>query len=67
MNMLESNRVGQIGLDPSLNGKGMRTLILDPRVIGPGLVHVMVIGFGSDNYRTHFEPDLLRPTPSHRS
>jgi len=33
----------------------MRTVILDPHVIGSGLAHVMIIGSGSDNYLILFE------------
>ena len=42
-----------IGSGRSLNGTGMRTIVLDSRATESDLVPVMVIGFGSDNYHTH--------------
>ena len=43
----------------SLNGTVMGIIILDPRVIGPGLVLVIVIGCRSDNYCIRSEPNPL--------
>ena len=46
-------------MDPSLNGLGMGITVLDHRVIGLGLVSIMIIGSGFDNYCTRPESNPL--------